>query len=67
MKVADTFQTYHSFFETFELHKQGQNALYHVYASETVQNYLKKHFGSQLSGRQDIGIPDIGAFLHIRH
>ena len=31
MKVADTFQTYHSFSETFELHKQGQNALYRVY------------------------------------
>ena len=27
MKVADTFQTYHSFSETFELQKQGQNAL----------------------------------------
>ena len=47
MKVADTFQTYHSFSETFELDKQGQNALYRVYASETVQNYLKKHPGRQ--------------------
>ena len=62
MKVADTFQIYHSFSETFELHKQSQNARYRVYASETGQNYLKKH-----PGRQDIGIPDIGAFLHIRH
>ena len=46
MKVADTFQTYHSFSETFELHKQGQNALYRVYASEIVSMYRVPYYGA---------------------
>ena len=64
MKVGDTFQTYYSFSEAFELHKQSQNALYRVYASETVPNYLKK--ARETRHRNPRG-DKVGAFLHIRH
>ena len=59
MEVGDTFKTYEAFSEAFELHKQGQNALYRVYASETVHNYLKKH-----PGRQDLEIPEGIRLVH---